>query len=355
MRRSFFADAVLGRPFAVRPITLAVYSYDIPKDELGDVLKRAAPPGYTGTSPQVIKTLDGEFLVYGDGSAQFVPLGRAPGERFQLSGARLGELICCTPPGQQGGPSPCFDTNYQGTGTCAVAWMDQSNATHPTCVEGTEGQPYQGKWLPPSCARAPEPPTPTPPPPPTEPVTPGTDECPEGWTPAEAVGELRCCRTREEGPDADGKCWKVTECIRAADPDTILGPVTEEIPCPEAPTYPPKACRTNGLYDLYDADTGEVLARDVAEGDLPDDVEVLAPDDPRCADLTVSPAPPTPAGVSPPPLGPAGPLPVRERMPRGTLTQPCGFQRPYQVQVLRRWTHEQRGPQDFDPRFGWVR
>lgn len=70
--------------FSVPPITLAIYSYDIPPEKLGEVLKRAIPIGYAGTSPQVIKTLDGEYLLYADSTVQFVPLGRNAGERFSI-------------------------------------------------------------------------------------------------------------------------------------------------------------------------------------------------------------------------------------------------------------------------------
>ncbi len=77
------ARVALG-PISVRPITLAVMSYEIPRDKLGEILKRAIPKGYVGTSPQVIKVMDGEFLLYPDSTAQFVPLGRSPGERISI-------------------------------------------------------------------------------------------------------------------------------------------------------------------------------------------------------------------------------------------------------------------------------
>jgi hypothetical protein len=89
MARSIFRQPFMGDPkarvsFKVKPITLAVYSYDIPPEKLGEVLKRAVPKGYVGTSPQVIKTLDGEFLLYSDSTVQFVPLGRNAGERVPI-------------------------------------------------------------------------------------------------------------------------------------------------------------------------------------------------------------------------------------------------------------------------------
>lgn len=88
-KRSMFRQAFMGapsamRPFAVKPPTIAVNSYDIPEGALGAWLKRVIPDGYVGTSPRVVKTLDGEFLVYADGTAQFVPLGRSAGERIHV-------------------------------------------------------------------------------------------------------------------------------------------------------------------------------------------------------------------------------------------------------------------------------
>lgn len=68
----------------VAPITLAVKSTDIPMEEWGAVLKKAIPKGYVGTSPQIIKTLDGEWLVMSNGSAHFVAFGRSPGELIWL-------------------------------------------------------------------------------------------------------------------------------------------------------------------------------------------------------------------------------------------------------------------------------
>lgn len=89
MARSIFKQSFMGNPgarisFSVKPITLAVYSYDIPQDKLKETLKRAIPKGYVGTSPQVIKTMDGEYLLYSDSTVQFVPLGRNAGERIPI-------------------------------------------------------------------------------------------------------------------------------------------------------------------------------------------------------------------------------------------------------------------------------
>jgi hypothetical protein len=85
--RSIFRPRFLGGPaFSVKPLTLAINHDEIDPKDLPKLLKNAVPRGYVGTSPYVVKTFDGEFLVYADGYAQFVPLGRAPGEQFPVYG-----------------------------------------------------------------------------------------------------------------------------------------------------------------------------------------------------------------------------------------------------------------------------
>ena len=94
MGRSIFRDAFMGatsarRPvarhtFSVKPPTIAVNSYEIPPGALGKWLKHTVPEGYSGSFPRVVKTLDGEFLIYADDTAQFIPLGLLPGERFSI-------------------------------------------------------------------------------------------------------------------------------------------------------------------------------------------------------------------------------------------------------------------------------
>lgn len=69
---------------SVKPITLAIRSDEIRPGELKHLLKQAVPPGYAGTYPRVVKTLDGEYLLYADGMAQFFPLGRSPLEPFSI-------------------------------------------------------------------------------------------------------------------------------------------------------------------------------------------------------------------------------------------------------------------------------
>jgi len=85
--RSWFRHAFMGADGfhkGVPPITLAIRAWGMPVEKLRQALRQAIPRGYVGTSPQIIKTLDGEFLVGGGGSVQFVPLGRSPEEPFWL-------------------------------------------------------------------------------------------------------------------------------------------------------------------------------------------------------------------------------------------------------------------------------
>jgi len=84
--RSIFRPRFLGGPtFSVKPITLAVNHDEIDPKDLPKLLRNAVPKGFVGTSPYVVKTLDGEYLVYSDGTAQFIPLGRSPGERIPIN------------------------------------------------------------------------------------------------------------------------------------------------------------------------------------------------------------------------------------------------------------------------------
>jgi hypothetical protein len=93
--RSIFRESFMGapsarrpvrraQPFGVKPPTIAVNSYDIPPGALKDWLRHVVPDGYSGTYPRVVKTLDGEYQIYADGSAEFTPLGRLPGARFSI-------------------------------------------------------------------------------------------------------------------------------------------------------------------------------------------------------------------------------------------------------------------------------
>jgi hypothetical protein len=82
---AFARPAFLG--LSVKPITLAIRSDEIRPGELKHLLRQAVPPGYAGTYPRVVKTLDGEYLLYVDGTAQFFPLGRSPLEPFMVDQA----------------------------------------------------------------------------------------------------------------------------------------------------------------------------------------------------------------------------------------------------------------------------
>lgn len=83
--RSIFGSPFLGlagNSYAIPPITVALNHDEVPAEELGAVLKRAVPRGYVGTSPQIVKFLDGEYLIYADGGVQFHEHGRSPGPLF---------------------------------------------------------------------------------------------------------------------------------------------------------------------------------------------------------------------------------------------------------------------------------
>lgn len=67
---------------SIAPITLAVYSKDLTLEKLRTYLRSTLPPGTAAGDARVVKILDGEFLVYPDGSAQFVQIGRVPGPLF---------------------------------------------------------------------------------------------------------------------------------------------------------------------------------------------------------------------------------------------------------------------------------
>lgn len=78
--RGFSRSSFLGE--SVAPITLALYSKDITIDQLKTYLRSTLPKGTAAGGARVVKILDGEFLVYPDGTAQFVQVGRNPGPLF---------------------------------------------------------------------------------------------------------------------------------------------------------------------------------------------------------------------------------------------------------------------------------
>lgn len=80
MKRNVFSG--LFGAYSAKPITIALNHDDVAPEELNDVLKVAVPNGYAATSPQVIKFLDGEYLVYADGGVEFIPRGESYEARF---------------------------------------------------------------------------------------------------------------------------------------------------------------------------------------------------------------------------------------------------------------------------------
>ena len=80
---------------------------------------------------------------------------------------------------------------------------------------------------------------------------------------------------------------------------------------------PPLACEGEGeIYDLYDADTGELISSGVPYSDVPEEANIVSAEDPRC-------------GLPVPTLPPAGRIPVTTGAPGGPastmpVVYPCG-------------------------------
>ncbi len=228
---------------------------------------------------------------------------------------QVGDLCCTLPDGSAG---LCFDT---GTGECVPTWSGvRSGPPEPgatICVPNPRGTGYYH----PSCPQAggtlipPATPPPTPPPPPPEPVIP------------------------PEPP-----------------PEPPLPPPPAPEPEPEPAPAPPSeeeslACPINGTFDLYDAETGEHIASDVDEADLPVGAEIVAIDDPRCGPVAAPPPTTLPSDAGPTQPGPAPgqkvpvptqqlpPVPQTQQVPgQGSFTSqfiPCGQQPPVKVRSLR--------------------
>lgn len=93
MSNSMFSRGFQGRPFmgqSIAPITLAVYSRDLTMEQLRTyLLDNTTPAGKAAGGARVVKILDGEFLVYPDGTAQFVQVGRNPGPLFEYRTDRI--------------------------------------------------------------------------------------------------------------------------------------------------------------------------------------------------------------------------------------------------------------------------
>lgn len=261
-----------------------------------------------------------------------------------------------------------------------------SNPPHrlPGCVSDGEELPPPPAELPPpppppppeeELPPPPEEEIPPPPPPPTEElppppeVLPDGDECPPGRTmtpwwgctyQASACLQENGTYTILEVTEVDGKLtWtgrtlavnvspeELTEYASyvTMDDDACIALKTFAAPSLEDADW---ACPTNGTFDLYDALTGEHLASDVAQEDLPEGVEIIAADDPRCgeeappsAPLPTAPAP-EPAPGLPTEAPPGVPtLPAPQLPGTGGFTTrfvPCGAQPPIQVRSLRTGT-----------------
>ncbi len=347
--------------FSVPPITLAVNHDEIDPRVLPEVLRNAVPKGFVGTAPYVVKTLDGEYLVAADGTAQFFPLGRSPlapidvNGRERMSGPRLGAWVqygevkcpneanigaCWIPETtietgagvETIGMTSCYgDGGYPGQ--CGAVWngvaANQPKGI-PQCVKTPEGG-----WTHPNCLAPPPPPPeeppPPPPPPPEEPPTDGDLDCPPGQRNLKMILGLRCVYGAVACPDgeglytvfetdADGNIigglgYRVDKASLDADQIPVDDTLTESNCAP--PPEGSLACPTNGTFDLYDLE-GNHIASNVAEADLPPGAEIVLADDERCGPPDTPPPtippptipPPTiPPPTIPPGVGPVGPLP----------------------------------------------
>jgi hypothetical protein len=151
--------------------------------------------------------------------------------------------------------------------------------------------------------------------------------CPEGQIPA-WDGTDKCCTPQEYATQPDGSCQASYECFEPPDYTSGPGPVAGGVD-PSFCEAPPEeagdlACLEDGVYEIYDTVTGEVIVSGVAEADLPEGIEIVAADDPRCGPAVPPTAPPpglpgVPGpglpgvpGVGPiptVPIGPTAPLP----------------------------------------------
>ncbi len=263
----------------------------------------------------------------------------------------LGQVggLCCSAP--DGSGAWCFDANYNASGRCGAVWGYNPADGATVCVPDTSGDTWSVGWVHPSCPSGAPPPPPAPPPepppptepPPTEPVptVPTPEPSPEPLPPG--LGTHYCCRP-------DGNLIAITDVTQCPEGTTEVAEGTE-CPLPSAEEEA-LACPTNGTFDIYDTETGELIASDVAEADLPVGAEIVAVDDPRCGlEPTIPPpvAPPTEptpqpvpsdGAVPPIPTGPQPTVPGTQLAPApGSFTGrflPCGAQPPVSVRSLRR-------------------
>ncbi len=198
------------------------------------------------------------------------------------------------------------------------------------------------------------------PPPPPPPPPPDGEACPAGMI----KRDDKCCTPDEyaisttfDPAQPEGVCVAKHQCFLPPDYTQLVGPPVEggvDMSFCEAAVLPADyegglACPTDGTYDIYDAVTGELIASDVAAGDLPPDAEIVAVDDPRCGPLVAPPG--LPPGPLPPPIAPGLPFPSEgapipttpmpgapqapTQNPFTTGFVPCGGQPPINVRSLR--------------------
>lgn len=264
---------------------------------------------------------------------------------------RCGEVLPPPPPPTEECP---LGEELQADGTCAVIVIPPPPPPPPppTCPPGQivqtdgscapptvvcpEGQTRQADG---TCAPIPPPPPPPPPTgcPPGQELQPDgscsvpTIVCPEGQ---ELQEDGTCSAPTVVCPEGmtlqpDGSCsFSPVECPTGQElqPDGTCAPIPVEPPVEEEEAL---ACPTNGTFDLYDAITGEHVASDVAEEDLPGGTEIIAADDPRCGlppdVIPPDGTPPVDGGVLPPPDGGVPGLPPVDDGVPGVPPPPGGF------------------------------
>ncbi len=276
-------------------------------------------------------------------------------------GQGVGGLCCSAPDGSAGW---CFDANYNASGRCGAVWGYDPAGGGTICVPDTSGDPWSVGWVHPAC------PSGAPAPPPEPPPEPPPPEPPPG------MGKYFCCNPDgnlivftdvTQCPVGTTEVAEGVECPPPSPPPeppppepppTVPPPPPSPPPEPPPPEPPPSAeeealaCQTNGTFDLYDA-TGQLVASDVAEEDLPAGVEIVAVDDPRCGPApepgVVSPTGDVPSAIPTPgptaasiPTTPLAPLPGVPQAPQapaqGPFTSqiyPCGTKLPVSVRSLR--------------------
>ena len=131
----------------------------------------------------------------------------------------------------------------------------------------------------------------------------GEELSPDGLT---CVSIPVVCPEGEE-LQADGSCAQIPPTLTCPS-GQILQDDGTCLPIPPDGEVPPLACEENGIYDLYDADTGELISSGISELNVPADAIFLPGDDPRCGVPVITPPPvddefPTAPPIPPPPTG----------------------------------------------------